>query len=178
LAGRDLIEYLMTKRGYSFKTTAEREIVRDIKEKLCYVAQDYDEKMIKAETSGEIEKMYKLPDGNNITFINKCLISLKLKNSNRETSKTTNHKQNDKEIVNLAPSSMKVKVVVIVKQFHEIQQFGLVFLDLQILKTNSSQLLKCLCLEEFSLHKSNLMIFQQYGAEHSKTKNKPKTTAH
>merc|ERR1711972_30268 len=76
LAGRDLTEWMMkllTERGeFRPVTTAEREITRDIKEKLSYVARNFKEEM-EAAAAGELpdlEKTYQLPDGNVITIGN------------------------------------------------------------------------------------------------------------
>ncbi|NXC47286.1 ACT1 protein, partial [Penelope pileata] len=61
-AGRDVTKYLarlLLETGHSFVSTTEREIVRDIKEKLCYVALDPIQKMQPENVTYE----YILPDG-------------------------------------------------------------------------------------------------------------------
>ncbi|KAJ5066496.1 actin-7-related [Anaeramoeba ignava] len=78
LGGKDITNYLMklmNEKGYSFTTSAEREIVRDIKEKLCYIPLNYEEEI---NQSNLLEKDYELPNGEIIKIGNERIKSCEI----------------------------------------------------------------------------------------------------
>eukprot|EP01083_Nonionella_stella_P167470 562916_1 len=64
--GKDVTEYLQSllqNKGHSLYSTAEKEMVVDMKKKLCYMAFDYENEMFEAQRDKSIERNYELPDG-------------------------------------------------------------------------------------------------------------------
>jgi len=69
IGGIDITEYLrrlLRQRGYSLTSTAEQEIIRDIKERLCYVALDPEKELALAQKVKDMVKSYTLPDGETV----------------------------------------------------------------------------------------------------------------
>jgi actin-related protein len=161
LAGRDLTRHLaklLRERGHNFGTSAEREIVRDMKEQVCFVASDFEASLAAAEERSKRRKLdddkstaetpYELPDGSMITLGNErfrcpeALFRPNLLGKACDGIHTMTHRavmacdvdlrrelwsnvvlsggttmfpglvdRMEKELVSLAPSKMKVKVV-------------------------------------------------------------------
>ena len=66
LAGRDLTNYLtrmLLERGHSLDTSSGREIVRELKENLCFVALNYEQEMNSAARNSSLEQSFECPDG-------------------------------------------------------------------------------------------------------------------
>ena len=66
LAGRDLTNYMtrqLLQLGIPFRTAAEKEIVKKMKEKLCYIALDYQAEVDKltSDEGKDLEEEYELP---------------------------------------------------------------------------------------------------------------------
>ncbi|MFX1298701.1 MAG: actin, cytoplasmic 2 [Promethearchaeota archaeon] len=71
LAGRDVtnnLQQLLRQKGYSFPTSIERDIVRDIKEKLCYIALDPEKELMLSKGMSGMDRSYILPNGNPINI--------------------------------------------------------------------------------------------------------------
>ncbi|MFX1255342.1 MAG: actin, cytoplasmic 2 [Promethearchaeota archaeon] len=69
LAGRDVTRYLgllLRQRGYNLTRSDELEIVREIKEKYCYVSLNPEKELKKAKQASKKEKAYTLPSGETI----------------------------------------------------------------------------------------------------------------
>ena len=99
LAGRDLAEYLMTILArVSLTTIAEREFVRDVKEKPCHFALDYDTEL---KSTAKFSTKYDADIRKNLYVY--VVLSSGTILSRKIVERMTN------ELTTLAPSTMKIK---------------------------------------------------------------------
>ncbi|XP_063083771.1 uncharacterized protein LOC100717824 [Cavia porcellus] len=71
VAGQDLTLYLMgllTEKGTLLVSTADREYIRDVKERCCYVTLDFDKQKVQANDPPSCPKELQLPDGQKISL--------------------------------------------------------------------------------------------------------------
>lgn len=69
IAGRHVTDYLiklLMLRGYAFNSSANFELVREIKEKMCYVSINIKKERKMAQDTTVVDKEYKLPNGETI----------------------------------------------------------------------------------------------------------------
>lgn len=66
LGGKDVTKYLarlLVEKGFTFSTTAEFQIVREIKDKLCYTSFNYEKDSVNTILRNETSRSFTLPDG-------------------------------------------------------------------------------------------------------------------
>jgi actin-related protein len=138
----------LTERGYGYNGRVYMDVARDVKERLCYIALDYEAELDGDANNPDLEKSYELPDGNVITIGNerfrcpevlfqpsfigkeasgihdtmfqtimKCDVDIRkdlyanIVLSGGTTMFSQIAERITKEIIALAPSTMKIKVV-------------------------------------------------------------------
>ena len=74
IGGYDITNYLiklLKSKGFSMTSESqELEAANDLKQRLCYVSDSFDDELKTAETNANIEKLYELPDGQILTVRN------------------------------------------------------------------------------------------------------------
>lgn len=69
IGGKQLNDYLLkllADKGINLNSSTERELVKSIKERLCYVSMDYEKELKEANKTGSCDVKYDLPDGEEI----------------------------------------------------------------------------------------------------------------
>lgn len=76
LAGRNLTDYFqkhIAEEGLMLNTTGEKEIIKEMKEKLCYVAENFEDEMSKFSKDPSKKRDFELPDGSKVKLGDLCI---------------------------------------------------------------------------------------------------------